>query len=181
MAIIQSIPKSLKKTFGDFSSAVLVNVLSNFKHSEEIHVVPDHYLEQSIKGSKRNSRGKVTPLEYIIHSADTKLPAVMKRFLTSNVNKNRLLDFLSQHWINILAAQLSPIQSLYLALTDGTCIKVTCAGSEQATEYNCDHEEADTRMLFHCRLAKESDYEMIILCSPDTDVAILCCYHFKRY
>ena len=99
--------------------------------------------------------------------------------MTSNVNKNRLLDFLSQHWINILPAQLSPIQSLYLALTDGTCIKVTCAGSEQVTEYHCDHEEADTRMLFHCRLAKESDYERIILCSPDKDVAILCSYHFK--
>ena len=180
MATIQSIPKSSKKRFGEFSIAILENILAKFKESNQIHVVPDRYFNQSIKDLERNRRGsKVMPLEVMIHSADTKLPGDIKRFLTSNVNKNRLLDFISHHWTSIIPTHLSPEQSVFLALIDGTCVKVTSNGIEQAAEYNCDHEEADTRMLLHCRFANEHGYNKIILCSPDTDVAILCCYHFK--
>ena len=43
-----------------------------------------------------------------IHSADAKLPGDINRFFTSNVNKNRLLDFISHHWTSIIPTNLSP-------------------------------------------------------------------------
>ena len=39
-------------------------------------------------------------------------------------------------------------------------------------DLNCDHEEADTRLLLHARHAAESNSTVIIR-SPDTDVAVI--------
>ena len=42
MDTIQSIPKSSNKMFGEFSIAIFVNILTKFKESNQVHVVPGH-------------------------------------------------------------------------------------------------------------------------------------------
>ena len=43
----------------------------------------------------------------------------------------------------------------------------------------CNHEEADSKMFVYCHFAlTENMLQRIIICSPDTDVAVICCYQF---
>ena len=43
LAIVQTTPKGSKKTFGEFSNAVLNTVLMKVMDASEVHVVPDRY------------------------------------------------------------------------------------------------------------------------------------------
>ena len=45
--------------------------------------------------------------------------------------------------------------------------------SQEVVELECDHEEADTRLLLHSKHAANA-HDRIIIKSPDTDVFILC-------
>ena len=50
--------------------------------------------------------------------------------------------------------------------------RLTCEGTANVEELECDHEEADTRMLLHVQHAA-STYGSIVIYSPDTDVLVL--------
>ena len=41
------------------------------------------------------------------------------------------------------------------------------------SELECDHEEADTRLLLHAKHASDSGHESVAIKSPDTDVFVL--------
>ena len=44
----------------------------------------------------------------------------------------------------------------------------------------CSHEEADTRLLLHAKHAADSGAPSVVIHSPDTDVAVLCCHVQSR-
>ena len=48
---------------------------------------------------------------------------------------------------------------------------------ELVSEVECDHKEADTRLLLHSSHADKIGYSSIVVKSPDTDVAVLMCSH----
>ena len=48
---------------------------------------------------------------------------------------------------------------------------------ELVSELECDHEEADTRLLLHSSHAVKNGCSSIVVESPDTDVAALMCSH----
>ena len=54
-----------------------------------------------------------------------------------------------------------------------------CTYSQFTTlDWTCDHEEADSKMFVFCKhLLEQYHLKRIIICSPDTDVAVICCYH----
>ena len=59
--------------------------------------------------------------------------------------------------------------------------KVTKEGSCRDETLSCNHEEADTRLIFHAHKASlASQIKQIVVWSPDTDVFILCIYHKER-
>ena len=51
--------------------------------------------------------------------------------------------------------------------------------TENLPTLSCDHEEADTRLLLHARYAAE-DHKIIVIESPDTDVAVRCASLFNQ-
>ena len=57
---------------------------------------------------------------------------------------------------------------------------ITNTSAIEIEDLCCDHEEADTRMILHCRhVVLSSETENVVVWSPDTDVAILLAYHFE--
>ena len=62
-------------------------------------------------------------------------------------------------------------KSFRLSSDDG--VSVTCQCVE---DLFCTHEEADTRLLLHAKHAADSGAPSVVIRSPDTDVAVLCCH-----
>ena len=57
---------------------------------------------------------------------------------------------------------------------------ITNTSAIEIEDLCCDHEEADTRMILHCRhVVLSSEIENVVVWSPDTDVAILLAHHFE--
>ena len=181
LAIIQTTPKGTKKTFGEFSDAILNTLMTKLRNASEVHVVPDRYdNEESIKAEECRRSGSSKPIEVVIHGRETKLPSDLKRFLSSGTNKTRLVKFMCDDWIKLIPSKLESHQKVILGLQDGTCLEIGRRGVNEVSDLECDHEEADTRMLLHCKQSKVNGCDRVVVCSPDTDVAVLCCHHFHN-
>ena len=86
--------------------------------------------------------------------------------------------FLCNHWSTYQSSQMKSLQLFYVTSTN-KCYLLSPGSSPTAivlrreiAELGCDHEEADTRILFHSRHAAKGHLQLIIR-SPDTDVFVL--------
>ncbi|XP_046853934.1 uncharacterized protein LOC124447078 [Xenia sp. Carnegie-2017] len=180
MALIQTM-KSKWKTFGEFCDAIFNNVLKLAKDwkATRVDFVADRYLPTSIKESERNRRSENTGIQKIrVFDKNQHVPKQWKKFLALGENKESLIQFLCEHWGNYVSSCLGHLSSLYVTSKD-KCYCITRARSDEDKvecnemyELECNHEEADTRLLLHANHAKETN-ERIIIKSQDTDV--LCC------
>ena len=103
-----------------------------------LDVVWDTYSSQSIKESTREKRGKGIRRKV---SGETKLPRNWMDFLRDSPNKTELFDFLTTKVENYTFPQ-------------GKSVYITAAESVVAVPStnpmpNCNHEEADTRIIVH--------------------------------
>ena len=82
MALVQSLTKGKKTTFGHLSDALITVVLSAFNYGNLIHVVPDQYdIDDSIKSGEWARRAVSKTLEVKIKGRETQLPSNIKKFL----------------------------------------------------------------------------------------------------
>lgn len=113
-----------------------------------------------------------------ISNAEVKVPRKWKVFLSSGCNKEALLSFLASHWETCVLPT-----NFTLFTTCGTsCKELNFVNSQLATSndvpaLNCDHEEADTRLVAHALHASQQSFQTVIVSSPDTNVAIMCLGH----
>ena len=179
--------KGKMKTFGELSDTIAGTIIAKFQFASQVHIVPDRYdVEDLIKSGERSRRSRWMAIEIKIQSRETKLPASLKRYLSSGKNKSNLLTFLLSDWCENLPGQLKDDQTLILASQDGSAVKLTkTMNREDVIPLYSDHEEADSRMFVHCEyIANQlsdinNSTRRIIIFSPDTDVAVLCWYHFS--
>ena len=88
-------------------------------------------------------------------------------FLSSSNNKLELIRFLASKW----QAEHTVIKEIEVNVAyDDVCIQLGSSGSIE--ELACNHEEADTRMLFHAKNISES-YRSIVIHTPNTDVLLI--------
>ena len=81
MALVQSLTKRKKTTFGHLSDALITVVLSAFNYGNLIHVVADRYgIEDSIKSGERARRVVSKTLEVKIKRRETQLCSNIKKF-----------------------------------------------------------------------------------------------------
>ncbi len=97
--------------------------------------------------------------------------------MSAGSNKERLVEFLFTEWQR--GKYADKLGNRMLVMTHGGyCHKLTSQNgrviAEELTDLQCDHEEADTRILLHAKHASSST-EQVVIRSPDTDVAILAC------
>ena len=72
------------ETFGELSDTTAGTVIANFKLASQVHIAPDrHDVEDSMKSRERFRRSQWTAIEIKIQSGETKLPAILKLYLSS--------------------------------------------------------------------------------------------------
>ena len=165
MAVVRQI-KTSKITFEQFATNLLYYVLSIGKECKRVDVVFDVYRDVSIKDVERNRRstGQLT-LQKIIPNSPIKQWTLL---LSSNHNKNMIVEFLIGQWKNQL--NLLNEKELYVTIGD-IALRLCSSGFTEVSSLCSDHEEADTRLLLHAQHASR-DHNVVIF-SPDTDVFII--------
>lgn len=176
MALLQQL-KDVPSTFGELAIGILKRAiaLANQDGSNRVDFVTDTYPEISIKGCERKKRSAQKGFQRIkITGPNQKTPTQFKKFLAAGKNKESLVNFLFEEWRNVSTAILEN-KVVFLA-HDSSCHSLSSTEDElsvqQIDELECDHEEADTRLLLHANHASQTCSRVVIR-SVDTDVLVL--------
>ena len=166
MAAVRQV-KPLKSTYSEFAVRLLKYVLSNGSQSKRIDVVFDAYENNSIKDVERNRRssGELS-VQKLLPNVEIKQWSL---FLSSNKNKNKLVDFIVKQWIS----NSSLIDGKILIVTNGMeAYNITSSNCILIPELESNHKEADSRMMLHVKHASRT-YASVIIHTPDTDVFMI--------
>ena len=162
-AVVHALPpNSASKTFDDYAARVFVAYLhQQLRNNDRVDVVWDTYLDDSLKEHAREKRGqgmrrKVSP--------KTMIPK-WKSFLCHPKNKAELFSFLST---KVEQSEFQADKVVYITSGD----KVLNVGSAH-TMSDCNHEEADTRIVIHLLHALVTGSQLIQIRTVDTDVVVI--------
>lgn len=167
MALVRKV-KNTGFTYDEFADELLKCAVVSCTGATRVDIVFDVYLEDSIKNAERGKR-EVGKLQFktILGSQQIKQWGA---FLSSGNNKTELIRFLVRRWKNNCSI-IGNIK-LYVAFDD-QCIHIQENGSSQLIEeLQCNHEEADTRMLLHAKHMSPS-VRNVLIHTPDTDVLVI--------
>ena len=147
-------------TFGSFADELLESAVSSSIGASRICIVFDVYREHSIKNAERGHRETGKPqFRRIIGNQTIKQYAA---FLSTSNNKLELIRFLVSRW----KTNCSYIGNTEINVTfDESCIQLGNGNNTNVEELSCNHEEADTRLLFHAKKISES-FRRIIIYTP---------------
>ncbi|CAH3173624.1 unnamed protein product [Porites lobata] len=169
--------KQLKiKTFASTKKKITLKSTNEKNGCDRVDIVFDQYRDMSIKSHERSRRGSSSALEVKINSPSTPVPKQWAKYISNPRNKTNLCTFLTQ--------ALSELGKK--KLPQGKCLVIGggCSDGESSlhirrdhptvtlSDLQANHEEADTRLLFHAKHASQPD-SRIIIHSPDTDVLVL--------
>jgi hypothetical protein len=161
-AVVHILPVAGVTTFDNYAKDVFIPFLNTqFKDCNRVDVVWDTYVENSLKDSTREKRGVGQRRKV---AAATKIPKNWNDFLRNSANKEELFDFLSNKVSNHQF-----IEGKYVYITSGISVKTNhCVKMP-----DCNHEEADTRILVHLIHALEQGAKFIQVRTVDTDIVII--------
>ena len=175
--ILQNIPQ----TFGAISSMILHQLCAM---SPRVDFVCDTYITPSIKELEHTRRGSEEELSFSVTGADQKRPKDWQHALNSPSFKTAFFRFLSVDWQNESHADVLRHHEVYLAVED-KCYRFTemngLVNREDVPQLKCQHEEADTRLIYHLINAhKEKPDVSYSVRSSDTDVLVLLLFHVSQ-
>ena len=181
MALLQSIQVSrIPATFGALSSMILKQLASLASHHQASRVdfVTDQYPPISIKNCERERRASSGHEILKIYSASQATPKQWKKFLSHGQNKEALTRFLDESWALEMMSDSTIQLEVYLCsglnVHRFTWSEAGPPNVETVHDLQCDHEEADTRLILHAQHAARANHQHVIIKSPDTDVAVIC-------
>ncbi len=176
-------PPSLGKTsFRDMAERFLSHVLQRSTSTspevnQQVHVVFDKYLEDSIKAQTRGKRGEGQGHLYQVR-ADVAIPPNWKQFLTHGANKRNLAEYYTEYMMEHAPALLQDHQTIYTSGgKEDTTLCITHEDVHTVDSLRSSQEEADTRIVLHSVAAAEAGADTIVVRSPDTDVLVLLLHH----
>ncbi|XP_071849790.1 uncharacterized protein [Apostichopus japonicus] len=163
------------QTFGEFARQVLDILLSVTRTGKckRIDFVTNRYLPLSIKSVERQKRSSSGEIRVRIVSSKQKKTMQWKKFLANETNKTELVEFLFEEWVK--SDYASKLQGISLYFVHGEICHSSDGNMTTVQEVEClcsTQEEADTRMLLHAAHASK-EYDVVIIRSADTDVAVL--------
>ena len=157
------LPRTAITTFQQYAEQVFVSFLRReLQTVNRVDVVWDRYLDSSIKGATREKRSaglrcKVNP--------ETKIPLKWNDSLRDPSNKIELFSLLT-----ITAARQEVADKKELDITsDEPVISIGNASSMP----NCDHEEADTRIVVYLLHSIQRGNKKILVKTVDTDIIVI--------
>ncbi|KAG5888186.1 hypothetical protein JTB14_016402 [Gonioctena quinquepunctata] len=135
--IVNCLPTTSVDTFNQYADKIFLPYLyKQLENSQRLDVVWDTYISDSLKESTREKRGEGIRRKV---SGNTELPRNWMDFLRDSMNKTESLNFLT---FKIVEFKWPPGKDIYV--TSGK--SVAQIGSHIPME-NCNHEEADTRIV----------------------------------
>ena len=151
------------QTFGQYAEEVIYWVDNFFKiyGFSTQHIVFDVYRENSLKAATREKRGK--GIRRVV-AASNKVPNNWQDFLRDTVNKDSLNKFL---------AEAVTAHSFGRGKTVFVTHEANVLSNTSTTMSDCNHEEADTRMLVHVEHSLVNGANQIGINSEGTDVLII--------
>ena len=160
---------SLPSTFGGVARYLLKQVC---KHKGiEIHLVFDKTISPSIKDCERDKRSAERRTAYQITGGDQARPTNWLKAMRQDDFKVAFVKFLVTYWTRQEFKDILGLKTVFVNCEDkcysfkvdeGIVVRVL------EEEYHCNHEEADTRMIFH--LSKLPEKANVIIRTADTDV-----------
>ena len=185
MALLQMLGHGKAAAFGELATKIfhVVRQLFNTSSVLRVDIVFDRYdTEHSIKEMERQRRQNVSGYEVQIYSSSVPVPKLWDKFMSSNTNKAGLARFLCEHCSSqyVVCVPSGKMFLLSGGFADREKAVIMRDGSCKLCEpLSCNHEEADTRLIFHASDAKQIG-EMIVIWSPETDVGVLGIQHYKN-
>ena len=162
-AIVHFLPIVGAATFSDYATNIFIPYLSmQLQNTNRLDVVWDTYIPDSLKESTREKRGKGIRRKV---SAQANIPGKWMDFLCDSKNKTELFSFLTDH-----ISKFTFPSNKQVYVTSGQ--SVLRMGSSNGMP-NCNHEEADTRMVVHVQHALQQGLQTIEIRTVDTDVIVI--------
>lgn len=163
--------KGESHTFEEVAGMLLSYVLNISSTSERVDVVFDCYKKPSIKDAERSRRSSREGVRFS-NIIPRHVIKQWKRILSCGSSKMKLIAFIADQWKTQPYRDRLGAKIMYV--TSGEiCTKITRDSTEDINDLRSTHEEADTRLLLHCKHAS-LEYPSVIIAAEDTDVFILC-------
>ena len=149
---------------------------------EEIHFIFDKTVCPSIKDIERTSRERNDTLTYRITGPFQKRPTDWLKAMKIDSFKKSLVQYLTESWKNHDLATYLGNKTLYANCENKVYAYKVKDSKLIVTEEDrlySDHEEADSRMIFHVKeIAASDELKDIVIHAIDTDVLIIAlgCY-----
>ena len=169
--LIHSLPGTTVqgKTFDSyFDKELCPRVCHDLKRSSRVDIVWDQYRALTIKGGTREKRGTGTRQ---CVSGTAKIPGNWQKFLANIDNKKELFTFLSK---KITEEQFPDDKDVYITAGD----QVHHVGNSTPMD-QCNHEEADTRVIVHLLHALQTS-SLGMVHTGDTDVVVILLSNFHH-
>ena len=136
----------------------------------------------SLKSVERKTRMKGKQVK--LYDVQGNLPtSPFNNFICSTENKLSLLRYLAESWTDDMVSAGIPVKFFIAGGFDGATrtVMVSEGHTEDVTLLQCNHEDADTRMVVHALYSIHIlNAERIVLHCNDTDVIVLCIYYCWR-
>lgn len=168
---LHQIGSSMPQTFQKIAESILIKICST--NAAEIHLIFDRYLSPSIKDCERENR-KEFDIAYNISGPQQTRPKDFLKSLRNYRFKEALVQFLADHWDNKDLVPIIQTKKIFLTV-DHQCysyqVEQNSIRKTEEVDYECHHEEADTRIIFHAH--KAAPGSRILIKASDTDVFII--------
>ena len=172
-ALIHSLaPKDGILTFENYlTKQFLKHIEMELRKTQRLDIVWDAYWESYIKGETRDDRGIGVRLKV---GPNVRLPRNWAEFLRQPSNKVELFNYLSQ----ATTSNLELIQYDFY-ITQGKSVLHVGPGPDMTEQ--CDHEEADTRIVIHALHSLREGAKTVLVHTVDSDVVVILMTHFNRF
>lgn len=161
----------MPQSFEKISETILIKLC--FSKADEIHLVFDRHITPSIKDCERRDR-EAFDIPYTINGPSQTRPSDFLKSLKNFRFKQALVEILSDHWENDYFSTILQNKKVFITVGE-KCFSYYAEGNRviktEEKDLECQHEEADTRIIFH--MGKVHPNSTILVKATDTDVLVI--------
>ena len=155
------------KTCRDFAQSFIERLENIAVHYDEVRLVFDRYIDNSLKAKMRQKRTKGKSTYYHVRDSTLIQKIPLKDFLSNVKTKAELTEYLAVKCLAYSEAHPNKLKKFMVTAGTKTTGNTEVPGSLRTHS----HEEADTLLILHA-LTIDKDAEVTIE-SPDTDIFLL--------
>ena len=171
-------------TFKD-SFEIVWSMITNTCETQQVNIVFDSYLDESIKVGKRERRTVSQLLVIVNMQEESHIPVQIEKFWTNNSNNENLQKLEKEFFINnSIENQRNAVLSGCLSDNEERCLEAVEVRDEfvfDRADLDLDIEEADLRIILHVSKSVSRNFCNIVVISNDTDVLILLLHYLPQF